>query len=441
MNGTKRIVIFTIGTEGDARPYTALGRGLADCGHDVTLATSREFEPLVLEQNLKFAPLTADFLEMMRRNKSVLDKRNQVAMLRMLMAETRRMAKAWAHEALDAAGNADLVIGSGNVSLLAASVAEKLSIPFVRSQLQPFDPSRSLPPVLFRPSSTALPGWINLSFHRILRVMAWRFMRRSVDGVRRDLGLSPYPWVGPWALPLGAGGNILYGFSRHVVPRQPEWPDRIAIPGFFTNDRSASYQPPEPLARFLSAGPKPIYIGFGSMVTERAAQMVDVIVEAVRRTGRRAVIGSGWAGLANAAGNTDNLLFIENVPHDWLFSRVELAVHHCGAGTSAAAMRAGIPTIPVPFVGDQFFWAWQMNRIGVATAPLRRIGLNATQLANAIDAAGKAPIIEAAARLGDTLRSENGVANSIAQLRAWSLLPPSATTEPVRQLDLVQERL
>ncbi|NPD68730.1 glycosyltransferase family 1 protein [Lichenicola cladoniae] len=441
MTGTRRIVIFTIGTEGDARPYAALGRGLADCGHDVTLATSREFKPLVLEHNLKFAPLTADFLEMMRRNKSVMDQRHQVAMLRMLMAETRRMAKAWAHEALDAANGADLVIGSGNVSLLAASVAEKLSIPFVRSQLQPFDPSRSLPPVLFRPPSKPLPGWINLAVHRILRVMVWRFMKRSVDGVRRDLGLAPYPWVGPWALPLGAGGNILYGFSRHVVPRQSEWPDRIAIPGFFSNDRGAAFQPSEPLTRFLADGPKPIYIGFGSMVTERSAEMVAVIVDAVRATGRRAVIASGWADLASAAGNSDYLFFIQNVPHAWLFPRVALAVHHCGAGTSGAAMRAGIPTIPVPFVGDQFFWAWQMKRIGVATPPLNRIGLKANQLADAIDEASGTAMVDAAARLGEKLCGENGVAAAIAQLQAWSLLPAPGVAVSVRQPELLTEPL
>ena len=174
-----RIVIFTVGTEGDARPYAALGRGLAQAGHDVLIATSREFEGFVRAQGLGFAPLTADFLEMMRRNKAVMDRRSQMRLVRTLMHETRRMAKHWAEEGLAAAAGADLVIGSGNVSLLAASVAEKLGAAYVRSQLQPFDPSRDLPPVLFRPPAVPLPGALNLALYHLLRLLAWRFMQRT----------------------------------------------------------------------------------------------------------------------------------------------------------------------------------------------------------------------------------------------------------------------
>jgi UDP:flavonoid glycosyltransferase YjiC (YdhE family) len=418
-----RIVIFTVGTEGDARPYAALAQGLADAGHDVVVATSREFEGFVRAHGLGFAPLTADFLEMMRRSKAVIDRRSQIAMVRTLMSETRRMAESWADESLAAAAGADLVIGSGNVSLIGASVAEKLGIPYVRSQLQPFDPSRALPPVLFRPPAVPLPGAINLALYRVLRVIAWRMMQRAVNGVRHDLGLRPYPWTGPWALSYGAGGRILYGFSAQVVPRQPEWPERIAMPGYFILKEAERYTPPLALEQFLSDGPAPIYIGFGSMVSSKARDLARVVVEAVRLSGHRALVGTGWAGLGDDLDCSDDMLVVGSVPHDWLFPRVALAVHHCGAGTTAAAVRAGIPTVPVPFVGDQFFWAWQLGRLGVATPSLDRRRLTAAQLAEAIRLAGKPKMIERAAALGERVRAEDGVAAAIRQLERWGLLP------------------
>lgn len=421
-------MIFTIGTEGDLRPYLALGRELADAGHHVTLATSREFEPVVTSQKLTFAPLTADYLEMMRRNPSVMDQPNQRAMLRVLVAETQRMARSWAAEAMAAARDADLIIGSGNVSLLGASIAERLRLPYIRSQLQPTDPSRDLPPILFRPPARKLPGRANLLLHKMVRVLVWRLLRRAINGVRNDLGLAAYPWRGPEFLANGVGDHVLYGFSQHVVPRQPEWPDHFALPGYFVLDQADTYTPDPALERFLSSGPTPIYVGFGSMVTDRPEDLAALVLDALRRSGRRAVIGSGWAGLASALRPTDDVLVVRNVPHDWLLPRVSLAIHHCGAGTSAAAMRAGIPTVPVPFVGDQFFWGWQMCRSGAATRPLDRRRLTAGVLADAIDEAGETSLVESAARLGRKLRAENGTMAAVSQMRAWGVLPPASAS-------------
>ena len=425
---SSRIVIFTVGTEGDARPYVALGQGLARHGHQVVIATSREFEPFVRDHDLGFSPITADFLKLMSKNKRVMDRRSQLAMVRTLIAETRRMARSWAEEGLVAASGAGLVIGSGNVSLLAASVAEVLGVPFVRSQLQPFDPNSDLPPPLFRPLPFKLPGSANLALYRTLRFLAWRLMRGSVNEVRAGLDLHPYPAAGPWDLPNAAGGKTLYGFSRHVVPRQPEWPARIAMPGYFILDQADRYRPTAELSRFLEKGPTPIYIGFGSMVSSRTAELARTVVAAVLQAGQRAVISSGWAGLTAHLPRSDAVLAVADVPHDWLFPRVALAVHHCGAGTTAATVRAGIPTVPVPFVGDQFFWAWQLGRLGVATSRLERRSLTPERLADAIIRAGAPQMREAARALGARVRSENGVDAAIHQLGLWGLLDLAEAT-------------
>ena len=417
-----RIVIFTVGTEGDARPYAALGKGLANEGHDVVIATSREFETFVRAHGLGFAPLTADFLALMRRHRHVMDDSRQVKLVHTLIGELRRWARTWAAEGLEAGRDADLIIGSGNVALLAASVAERYDVPFIQSQLQPFHPSRALPPPLFRPPALPLPGLANLLFYKVLRILTWRLMRDAANDVRRALDLADYPRSGPWKITKAAGGRILYGFSQHLVPRQREWPKRISMPGHFLLKRAADYAPPAELEAFLAAGPPPIYVGFGSMVSGRAEIISAIVGEAIRLLERRAVVSRGWAGLGENSLPSARILMIDGIPHDWLFRRVALAVHHCGAGTTAASAAAGVPVVPVPFVGDQFFWAWRLARLGVATRRLDHRTLTAHRLADAIRRAEAPEMRRKAALLGALVRAEDGVGNAVRQLDQWGVL-------------------
>ncbi|MCX2561129.1 glycosyltransferase [Acetobacter farinalis] len=416
------VVIMTVGTEGDIRPHIALGAGLAARGHSVRLAADPGFAPAITQAGLEFAPLTADFAGMMRRHPQALDGRSGAAVARVVVEETRRMAQHWPEEGMAAAKNATLLIGSGNVTLLAASLAERAGVPFIQTQLQPLEASRALPPVWFRPHS--LPGSMNLMLHHALRQTAWLLTRSIANNVREKLHLSPYGLRGPWHDQRAKGTHILYGFSQHVVPRQPEWPERIAMPGYFIAPTPTAWQPPPDLEAFLKAGEKPVYIGFGSMLSSEAARLASMVQEAVQRSGLRAVVGSGWSGLKRFLDNTPDLHVVDSIPHEWLFQRVRLAVHHCGAGTAAAAVRAGIPTVPVPFVGDQFFWGWQLGRIGVATPAQAIRTMSASTLAEALRQATHPAMVQAAARLGQQVRAEDGVARAIKQMADWRLLEP-----------------
>ncbi|MBS1016504.1 glycosyltransferase [Acetobacter persici] len=414
------IVIMTVGTEGDIRPHIALGTGLAAKGHTVRLAADPGFAPAIRQAGLEFAPLTADFAGMMRAHPQALDGRSGTAAARVVVEETRRMAQFWPEQGLAAARNARLFIGSGNVTLLAASLAERAGVPFVQTQLQPLDASRALPPVWFRPHP--LPGAANLLLHAALRQAAWVLTRSIANSVRQSLGLSPYGLRGPWHNPHATGGRILYGFSQHVVPRQPEWPARIAMPGYFVTPPAAEYQPASDLAAFLKAGEKPVYIGFGSMLSAEAERLAALVRDAARISGLRVLVSSGWSNLRRFLDNTPDLHVIDTIPHEWLFRQVRLAVHHCGAGTSAAAVRAGIPTVPVPFVGDQFFWGWQLGRIGVATCRQDMRTLTGQQLAEAMQQATHPTMTDAARTLGQKVRAENGVVRAISQMKDWGLI-------------------
>ncbi len=414
-----RVIIFAAGTEGDVRPFLALGRGLAEAGHAVVLATGEDCAARVRALGLEYAPLTNNVRALAERYPGILDGRLQIGMLRIVRSEMRRMAQAWPQQGMAAARGATLVIGSGTVALVGAGVAEKLGVPFVVASVQPFEPSRDLPPVMLKPARR--PGQINLALHHAMRAVIWQTSRMPINSVRRDLKLPPYSWSGPWRGKYSYGAPTLYGFSRHVVPIQPEWPDRFSVLGYFCLPQAEGYVPPPELARFLAAGPPPVYVGFGSMVSGRAGELGQIVVDALGLTGGRAVMARGWMGLGDRLASPD-ICLVNDVPHDWLLPRMALAVHHCGVGTVAATVQAGIPTVPVPFAADQFFNAWQLERLGVAVTALDRRRLCAAALADAMRQAGSAAMRERAAELGALTRAEDGVGAAISQLRTWGFV-------------------
>jgi sterol 3beta-glucosyltransferase len=422
-----RVTVFSIGTQGDVRPFVALGRGLLGAGHSVRIATSPEFAPLVTGAGLDFVPLTANFRDIMAREPDAM--MYGLNPLRVAEVARRRLveaAPAWVEQGRAAAGDAHLVIGTGISTLLADAVAEALNKPFVQAQIMPMTPAPDLPPMMLTPPRRPLPGPVNLLLYQALRLLTWRIMSPAMNGVvRRGLGLRPHPWYGPYFTRNAERRRILYAYSGHVVPKPASWSGRDAVTGYWYYDEAVAWQPPDALARFLEAGPKPVYVGFGSMVSRDAEAFTREVLGALERSGRRAVLALGWGGLAHLRKTLDESrhFVIEQAPHDWLFPRMALAVHHGGAGTTAAAVRAGIPSVIVPFFGDQPFWAWSLLRLGVAPPTLDRQRLTAAVLATAIAAAGEKAMRDRAAALGRRVRSEDGVATAIETLQEWGLLP------------------
>ena len=419
-----RIVIFAAGTQGDARPHAALGQALGLTGHEVTLVTSRDFQSLAGAAGVGFAPISADFRAMMHADQDRIDGRSQLAVAVHGLRRLGEMASQWVGESLGVARGAGLIVGSGPLLYLAASIAEALEVPFVRTMLQPIEPAREFSPMLIRPPRVRLPGRINLALHGLTRNGTWQLGRAAMTRVRRELGLAPYPLSGPWRSARAGMAPLLNGFSPLVVPPSRDWRAHVATTGFWPL-RGCDAELPPRVEAFLARGPAPIYVGFGSMISKDAAGLAVLVHEAIARSGRRAIIAGGWGALA-AVENTDRILAVEDVAHERLLPRVALAVHHCGAGTTAAVATAGIPSVPVPFLLDQFFWAERLRALGVATDPMRRDRMSAGDLAAAIVAAGQAGIVEASAALGARLRAEDGTANALAQLARWRLIPANS---------------
>jgi UDP:flavonoid glycosyltransferase YjiC (YdhE family) len=217
----------------------------------------------------------------------------------------------------------------------------------------------------------------------------------------------------------------LYGFSPSLIPVPRDWHGAGTVCGYWFLDTDGSWSPPSDLEDFLAAGPPPLYVGFGSMASEDPGRTAGVVLGALQRTGRRAILASGWGGLRSSE-LPPTVKAVDFVPHDWLFSRVCGAVHHGGAGTTAAALRAGIPSVIVPFFADQFFWAARLNALGMSPPGVPQRELTVDSLAEAIRAITVTPDMRDRCRgIARAIRSERGAetAASAADRYLRSVIP------------------
>jgi sterol 3beta-glucosyltransferase len=218
----------------------------------------------------------------------------------------------------------------------------------------------------------------------------------------------------------GSDIPVLHGHSEAVLPRPDDWPQTAHVTGYWFLDVDVDWTPPAELAAFLGADPPPVYVGFGSMSGRDPERLARTVVEALQIAGLRGIIATGWGGLE--AGDLPETIFaIDEAPHAWLFPRMAAVVHHGGAGTTAAGLRAGKPTIVVPFFADQPFWGSRVHGIGAGPKPIPRRRLTAQSLAAAMrEATGSQDMIAAASQIGERIRSEDGVANAVSLIERYA---------------------
>jgi sterol 3beta-glucosyltransferase len=286
------------------------------------------------------------------------------------------------------------------------SVAEKLRVPFVETHLQPVGaPTDAYPGVML----PWWPRWLGSASmrhsHRLSDKAAWLAFKKPMASAREQvLGLAGR------ANPVGRQ-PVLYGFSRHVVP-MPTSPDR-QVCGYWSLPAAASWSPPPALDAFLLRGGPVVSIGFGSMTSANPEDVTKLVLDAVRRAGVRAVLLSGWGGLASLP-ESDDVFCAEALPHDWLFPRVGAVVHHGGAGTTGAAFSAGVPAIVVPFAADQPFWGARVATLGAGPAPISRKQITSALLGDALRKTVDDQRMRArAADLGTLIRQEDGVSQAV----------------------------
>lgn len=194
-----------------------------------------------------------------------------------------------------------------------------------------------------------------------------------------------------------------------MIPKPKDWAQHISISGFYFLPLASSYIPEPELSAFLAAGPPPVYIGFGSIVVDDPNGMTKLIFDTVKQSGVRALVSKGWGGFGGDSLDVpEGVFMLGNVPHDWLFKHVCAVVHHGGAGTTAAGIALGRPTVIVPFFGDQPFWGAMVARAGAGPLPIPFKQLTAEKLAAAIGEALKPEVLEKAKEMGESIGKEKG---------------------------------
>lgn len=413
-----RVVILCMGSRGDVQPHIALGEGLRRAGHEVRLATHPLFKEMVTAHGLEFAPLNVDPQEMLLGTAGqtwVAAGRNPIRSMRRFLALTRPLIEQAISDSWKASEGAEAIIFS-MFTFPGYNIAEKLRIPCFASGLQPFRRTRAFPAMSTKPPALKCCNWMT---HLMAEQIVWQPFRNIANQWRKEsLKLPPLSFTGPFPRLLRQRLPHLYGYSQSVMPKPFDWPDSVHVTGYWFMDRRAGWQPPERLVDFLEAGPPPVYAGFGSMIDDDPAAKTDLVLEALALTGHRGVLATGWGGLGRRR-LPDSVFQLDSVPHDWLFPRVVAAVHHGGAGTTAAALRAGVPSVTTPFLTtpffcDQPFWGERLRKLGAGTQPVPIKRLTAESLAEAIHTASTDAGIRArAAALGKRIGAEDGVARAV----------------------------
>ncbi len=390
-----RILIVTAGSRGDVAPFTGLGRRLQQAGHQVALAAHDRFADLVHECGLEHRALPGDPVELVRARTAAPSPQAARSVFAGFLDELGEGVTA------AAAAGTDILLTAFGPAPLSRLVADGFAIPSLGVYLAPGVPTREFPP----------PGWLatgqlspadNLAAGRELLARTdslyadvLRRLRARLDLPAATAPSSPVDWP------------ICHGFSPAVVPRPADWPATVHVTGYWWPARPPRWQPPDQLVDFLAAGPPPVFVGFGSM-TPTHDRLHDVVAAAVKRAGVRAVVQSGWAGLRPAG---DDILLVGDLPHDWLFPRTAAVVHHAGAGTTGAGLRAGVPAVPVPVLLDQPFWADRLHRLGVAPQPLPLHELTADTLTDALRSCLDRPTYrDRATELSRRVRADDGAA-------------------------------
>ncbi len=378
-----KITILTAGSRGDIQPFVALGSGLQAAGHAVTICTGRTFAPLVTQYGLAFAPMNDEFLSIGTSDagrEAIEGGGRGLGLINKVKPMIRKMIDdQWA-----AAQGSDAIIYHPK-TLAGTYIADALGIPvFVSIPLPLLTPTRAFAnPII--PPSLRLGGAFNRLTYGVVRLIKAPYMG-VINDWRASVGLPKRSWRADDLVRVdGHPVPVLYPVSPLVVPPPADYPDSVHVTGYWFLDAPVDWQPPADLQAFLDAGDPPVYVGFGSMAGTDPAAKARLVLDALAQAGQRGIIARGWGGL-HASDLPDSVFMLDQAPHDWLFPQVAAVVHHGGAGTTAAALRAGKPQVICPFIADQPFWGQRVAGLGVGVPPIPQKRLSADALAAAIRA-------------------------------------------------------
>ncbi|MCG8492830.1 MAG: glycosyltransferase [Sneathiellales bacterium] len=410
-----KILILTYGSRGDVQPFIALGKGLQDRGHTVTIATSVRFQKVIESHNLSYGFMNDDLLAILDTQSGRKMIENTSGVFKSILEIIKVIKKiAPLQEALLADSLAAAETSEPDFILFhpkafaAPHIAEKLDIPVMMATLFPMIVPTASRPYLGFPD-LKLGGWYNkLTYAVVSRLMALMTLKH-IRKFRLHCHLPPLRKFDLLRTYNGENITVLHGYSRRVIPDPEDWPANAITTGYWFLHEDADWKAPAELTAFLESGPPPVYFGFGSMAGRDPERITKIAVEALERANLRGIFATGWGGL-QPKNLPDTILQINQSPHSWLFPKVSVVVHHGGAGTTAAALHAGRPSLILPFFADQPFWGKRVNEIGAGPRPVPQKKVTVASLTKALLTASQDPdILKAATEIGIQIREEDGI--------------------------------
>ena len=422
-----RILILTVGTRGDVQPCVALAKGLVRAGHDVQLCAHARFETFIAEHGVAYAHLNDGLLDFLRSDDGRLAIENTtnlweaIKTARRVMPKVRHIYDANIRDAWEACLQFEPELIVYHPKLIgSAEFAEALGIPAIMLFYWPmYVPTGDFPVIGF---GLPLGRRYNRFTYRLVRIASRLGSKGYVKRWVRTHGLTIPQRNNIVQRSDGSPIPVLHAFSSAVVPRPADWPEHTTAAGYLFLDSDDAWQPSPELAAFLDAGEPPVYVGFGSMSSADPARVTRIVLEAVQRAGVRALLARGWGGLDLSAERVpDGVHVLDAAPHDKLFPRVAAVVHHGGAGTTAAGLRAARPSLICPLTGDQPFWGKRVAALGAGPSPIRQNKLTVEALAAALrQLVHDASMRDAAEHVGASINQEDGVSNAVAFIDRWS---------------------
>jgi sterol 3beta-glucosyltransferase len=405
-----KISILTYGSRGDLQPFLALAVGLQKAGHTVQIIGPARFAEFSAIHSVPYVSLPGDVAEI-----STLINRageNVFMMIKKMRDYVFDIAPEVARISFSALEGSEFVIHSFLFTTGGHGWAREHGIPDLSIQTFPvFAPTRAFPSPAF---SQIPPGVLSYLSHQLTSASFWYGSQPGYASTVRAHPEIPYPKKLYWPFrdtPDRLRTPLLFAMSPSVIPPPTDWGGRIYVPGYFFLDEE-DYQPPEALSRFLAEGAPPICVSFGSMVHDQAEKTGKTLLQVFSVKKERAIILTGWGGWKPDT-VPENILYLQSAPHDWLFPRCKTVIHHGGAGTTAAALRAGVPAIIVPHAADQPFWARRVYALGVGAKPFGVRQLTVERLLAALAQAEHPPVLQRASALGAQIRAEDGVGRAI----------------------------
>lgn len=409
-----KIVVAAWGTTGDVYPLLAVVERLLRRGHEVRVCAPALYKERIQHIGADYREVGIAF-ELKQFHKAmddIIPMRDALSPLLVIVKEgILRGGEKWYHDCLSAMKGYELALcHSGDIPGQEAAI--RLGLPWVTHSYCPgFVPTRFSAPYMFPDCGTFLNAslWKLVEFRLTRAVDAYfnNFITAVGGEPRRNFALN-----GIYSPKLN-----LIAASPTLCPPPDDFPEKHEFTGVWFLDEPA-YTPPSALLDFLANGPPPIIVSFGSMGGSNAKETTELLIAAIKKTGQRAIIQSGWGQLGLDA-EVQDIFFSDYVPHRWLFPQASCIVHHGGAGTTASACRAKLPSVVVPHHADQFYWAKRLVKLGIAPKCLPRRSMTPSRLAKRIESAlADTSMTERAQALGEKLNAEDGLTTAVELIEA-----------------------